>query len=110
MIQSLRIEGQNHIDRTTEQIAAENVRTLDLRAAIAERESPERIMAKARELGMIDPGPVAPLISETDSADQARNNGTDSQDDTNSPDDTNSQNSTNSASHGSMTAAVESQR
>ncbi len=64
MIQSLRIEGQNHLDRTAASIAAENSRSLDLRAAVAERESPERIMKKARDLGMIDPGPVAPLSSE----------------------------------------------
>lgn len=65
MIQSLRIEGQSHLDKTSNRIGIENARSLDLRAAVAERESPERIMSEARKLGMIDPGPVAPLASGT---------------------------------------------
>lgn len=63
MIQSQRIAGQSRLDRISDQMALENARSLDLRAAVAERESPERIMSKARGLGMIDPGPVAPLSS-----------------------------------------------
>ncbi|MGB3410263.1 MAG: hypothetical protein WBA45_03625 [Microthrixaceae bacterium] len=68
MIQSLRIEGQSHLDATSNKIGIENARSLDLRAAVAERESPERIMSEARNLGMIDPGPVAPLSSGTPTA------------------------------------------
>ena len=34
-----------------------------LRAEVAERESPARIMAEARALDMVEPGPIAPLIA-----------------------------------------------
>jgi len=61
-IQAQRIEGQRRIDQLDRAIVAERDQHRALRAEVAERESPERIMAAARSLGMVEPGPVAPLI------------------------------------------------
>ncbi|HTN99609.1 MAG TPA: hypothetical protein VL068_02940 [Microthrixaceae bacterium] len=62
-IQSQRIEGQRNLDLTAARMRTQASRSLDLRAEVATRESPERIMSKAKEMGMVDPGPVAPLSS-----------------------------------------------
>ena len=62
-IQAQRIEGQRQIDQLDRDIGEQRDRYRSLRAQVAENESPERIMAEARELDMVEPGPVAPLIA-----------------------------------------------
>jgi hypothetical protein len=61
-IQAQRMEGQRRIDQLDKDIVAERDQYRALRADVAEQESPERIMAAARALDMVEPGPVAPLI------------------------------------------------
>lgn len=63
-IQAQRIESQHRIDRVQEELVQAERRNRELRADVAVAESPERIMAAANELGMVEPGPVLPLVPE----------------------------------------------
>lgn len=60
-LQSLRAEADHDIDALDQQIRYSAERYLELRAELAEKETPALIMQEAHQLGMIDPGPVAPL-------------------------------------------------
>lgn len=60
-IQSLRADADHDMDVLDQQIRHAAERYLELRAELAEKETPALIMQEARQLGMIDPGPVAPL-------------------------------------------------
>ena len=62
-VQAMRAQGDRNLDAINQGIRVETERYLELRAKLAEKESPARIMGKARTMGMIDPGPVAPLAS-----------------------------------------------
>ncbi|MEZ5309558.1 MAG: hypothetical protein R2735_02995 [Microthrixaceae bacterium] len=62
-VQAMRAQGDRNLDVINQGIRVETERHLELRAKLAEKESPARIMGKARTMGMIDPGPVAPLAS-----------------------------------------------
>ena len=62
-VQAMRAQGDRNLDAINQGIRVETERHLELRAKLAEKESPARIMGKARTMGMIDPGPVAPLAS-----------------------------------------------
>lgn len=61
-IQAQRIEAQHRIDQLEERIVAAEERNRSLRADVAVAESPDTVMTSARELGMVDPGPVQPLV------------------------------------------------
>lgn len=63
-IQAQRIESQHRIDAVQEQLVQAERRNRELRADVAVAESPGRIMAAANELGMVEPGPVLPLVPE----------------------------------------------
>lgn len=67
-VQSLRAAADRNLDQLDQQIRGAAETYLELRAELAERETPALIMQQARDLGMIDPGPVAPLAvpEETD--------------------------------------------
>lgn len=61
-IQAQRIEAQHRMDQLdAEMLDAQDLHR-ELRAEVAVAESPERIMDAARELGMVEPGPVLPLL------------------------------------------------
>lgn len=60
-VQSLRTEADRSIDSLDQQIREAAEHYLELRAEVAEKETPALVMEQARQLGMIDPGPVAPL-------------------------------------------------
>jgi len=64
-IQAQRIEGQRQIDQLDRDIAEQSDLHRSLRAQVAVSESPERIMAEAQKLDMVEPGPVAPLVAGT---------------------------------------------
>lgn len=61
-IQAQRIETQHRIDQVDADLVAAQDLHRELRADVAVAESPERIMAAANELGMVEPGPVLPLV------------------------------------------------
>lgn len=61
-IQAHRIELQHRIDQLDADLLAAHEQQRVLRAEVAVAESPERVMEAARGLGMIDPGPVLPLV------------------------------------------------
>jgi cell division protein FtsL len=61
-IQAQRIEAQHRIDQLDAELLDARDLHRELRAEVAVAESPERIMAAARELGMVEPGPVLPLL------------------------------------------------
>ncbi len=71
-IQAQRIEAQHRIDGLDERLIAADDLHRQLRAEVAVAESPARVMEAAAELGMVEPGPVLPLIphTATDTADQ----------------------------------------
>lgn len=66
-LQSLRAGADRNIDVLDQQIRSAAESYLELRAELAEKETPALMMQKARDLGMIDPGPVAPLAVPDDS-------------------------------------------
>jgi hypothetical protein len=68
-IQAQRIESQHRIDRVQEELLQAERRNRELRADVAVAESPERIMAAANDLGMVEPGPVLPLVPEIERTD-----------------------------------------
>lgn len=55
---ALLIESQVRLDDLDEQVAAEQARYEELRRDVAELEAPDRIVAAARELGMVEAGDV----------------------------------------------------
>ncbi|MEI7592783.1 MAG: septum formation initiator family protein [Actinomycetes bacterium] len=62
IFQTLIVQGQAHLDRVSIRIAAEKERSKDLTRQVADLESPDRIVAAARDrLGMISPTDVAYL-------------------------------------------------
>ncbi len=61
-IQAQRIEAQHRIDQLDVELLEAQDLHRELRADVAVAESPERIMAAARDLGMVEPGPVLPLV------------------------------------------------
>ena len=61
-IQAQRIEAQHRIDQLDVELLEAQDLHRELRAEVAVAESPERVMAAARELGMVEPGPVLPLV------------------------------------------------
>ncbi len=61
-IQAQRIEAQHRIDRLDQKLVAADDLHRELRAEVAVAESPERIMGAAKDLGMVEPGPVLPLV------------------------------------------------
>ena len=60
-IQAQRIEAQARLDALDAQLTEARDEHRRLRAEVAIAESPERIMAEATALGMVEPGPVLPL-------------------------------------------------
>jgi cell division protein FtsL len=58
-IQGERIKAQEQADRIEARMAAATERHRDLRVAVAQAESPARILEAARSLGMVEPGPIA---------------------------------------------------
>jgi hypothetical protein len=62
-IQAQRIEGQHRLDRINAELVLASDENRLLRAAVAVAESPERIMAEALASGMVEPGPVLPLVA-----------------------------------------------
>lgn len=71
-IQAQRIENQHRLDQIELELIEQQELNRQLRADVAVAESPGRIMAAARELGMVEPGPVLPLISPGVSVPQAQ--------------------------------------
>lgn len=65
-IQAQRIEAQHRIDRLDQRLIAADDQHRELRADVAIAESPQRIMGAAAELGMVEPGPVLPLVPHVD--------------------------------------------
>lgn len=62
-VQSLRAQTDRQLDLVNKEIRAQTERNFELSARLAKKESPADIEERARALGMIDPGPVAPLVS-----------------------------------------------
>lgn len=60
-IQAQRIEAQHRIDELDQRLVVAEQRQRELRVDVAVAESPEQIMAKAAELGMVEPAMVVPL-------------------------------------------------
>ena len=58
-IQGERITTQEQADRIEARMAAAQDRHRNLRVAVAQAESPSRILEAARGLGMVEPGPIA---------------------------------------------------
>jgi hypothetical protein len=61
-IQAQRIEAQHRIDRLDAALLEADELHRVLRAEVAVAESPEVVMQAAKELGMVEPGPVLPLV------------------------------------------------
>jgi hypothetical protein len=61
-IQAMRIETQHRIDAVDAELARAREDHRRLLARVAAAESPERLLSEARRLGMVDPGPVVPLL------------------------------------------------
>jgi cell division protein FtsL len=61
-IQAQRIEAQHRIDQLEARIVEAEELNRSLRADVAVAESPDTVMTSARDLGMVDPGPVQPLV------------------------------------------------
>ena len=66
-IQAYRIQGQHRLDVVQERLTEAQDANRSLRAEVAIAESPDRIMAEALAMGMVEPGPVLPLVSTTPS-------------------------------------------
>lgn len=65
------VDGQARLDAVREGTREASQRQQHLRAEVAEAESPERILGAAREVGMVEPGPVVavpapPVVLEAD--------------------------------------------
>jgi len=64
-IQAYRIQAQHRVDVVQDRLSEAKDRNRSLRAEVAIAESPDRIMAEALAMGMVEPGPVLPLVSTT---------------------------------------------
>lgn len=64
-IQVARIEAQQRIDELDRALVEGREQEQHLRAQVAVAESPERITRAARDLGLVEPGPVLPLSPPT---------------------------------------------
>jgi len=64
-IQAYRIQAQHRVDVVQDRLSEAKDRNRRLRAEVAIAESPDRIMAEALAMGMVEPGPVLPLVSTT---------------------------------------------
>lgn len=64
-IQAQRIETQHRIDRVEAELQRADELNRRLRTDVAVAQSPERIIDAARALGMVDPGPVVPLLPQS---------------------------------------------
>lgn len=60
-IQGARISSQERYDHLTARVEGAREANRDLRVAVARAESPEVVLDAARQIGMIEPGPVVPL-------------------------------------------------
>ena len=70
-IQAQRVAGQQALDEIRSESNAESRRQADLRAELAEAESPSVILAQAEGLGLVEPGavvavPAAEVVSAAD--------------------------------------------
>lgn len=66
-IQAQRVEAQHRIDQLERDIQREMELNRILRADVAVAESPDRIIEAARELRLVPPGPVVPLVPRAES-------------------------------------------
>lgn len=64
-IQAYRIQAQHRVDVVQARLSEAEDVNRSLRAEVAIAESPDRIMAEALAMGMVEPGPVLPLVSAT---------------------------------------------
>lgn len=55
-LQARQVAGQEHLDEVRAQIRAATTSQVELRSAVAEAESPAKILEAALALGMIEPG------------------------------------------------------
>ena len=60
-ISAQRIEGQRRLDTLQTQLADLQNTNRELRAAVAEAESPEVVLDHAARLGLVEPGPIVPV-------------------------------------------------
>ena len=58
-IQGERIKTQERADLIAQRMEDAQVEHRDLRVQVAQAESPQEILEAARELGMVEPGPIA---------------------------------------------------
>ena len=75
-IQAQRVQAQHRLDELRTELSEAGDEHRVLRAEVAFAESPDRIMAEAREMGMVDPGPVLPIASVTGAAQDPNTGGT----------------------------------
>ncbi len=66
VFQALLVQGQARLDHLNNQIAQQQAESKQLRLKVAQLDSPERIVNRAAQLGMIDPGDVVYLAPSTD--------------------------------------------
>jgi hypothetical protein len=59
--QSLLVQGQVRLDAVDKQLAQEQARYQELRKDLAQKESPERVVAAAHEQGMVTPSDLVYL-------------------------------------------------
>jgi cell division protein FtsL len=57
-IQGERIRTQERYDAVRAELLRSDERNRDLRVAVAQAESPEVVLDAARDLGMVEPGPI----------------------------------------------------
>ena len=60
-ISAQRIEGQRKLDSLQMQLADLQSTNRELRADVAQAESPEVVLAHAAKLGLVEPGPIVPV-------------------------------------------------
>jgi len=60
-ISAQRVEGQQQLDALQSRLAVVHNTNRELRADVAEAESPEVVLDAASKLGLVEPGPIVPL-------------------------------------------------
>ncbi|MFM7064831.1 MAG: hypothetical protein ACKO04_15280, partial [Actinomycetes bacterium] len=60
-ISAQRIEGQRRLDTLQTELADLQNTNRELRAAVAQAESPEVVLDHAARLGLVEPGPIVPV-------------------------------------------------
>jgi hypothetical protein len=60
-ISAQRIEGQRKLDSLQTQLSDLQSTNRELRADVAQAESPEVVLADAAKLGLVEPGPIVPV-------------------------------------------------